>query len=245
MPSIHASDASREPIRRVGKFQSKKQVVHNSLRLAILHGDLQPGSRLVIDEIAHQLDVSPIPVREALQQLQADGLVSIEPYVGTTVSGVHPGMILEVFELLQAMELISLRAVCHRMHDADLDQIETMLHQLDAHVADPDDFSAGNMRLHLFICERADMPLVKSMLFKVFDHWDRLRRHFLNDLYAARCPVAQQEHWQLLEALRRRDPDLLERLTREHNQNARVACADYLESAQSKGDAPCESASEP
>lgn len=56
-------------------FRSKKDVAYDFLHTAILTNDLKPGARLVIDELAAQLGVSQIPIREVLQQLQADGLM--------------------------------------------------------------------------------------------------------------------------------------------------------------------------
>ena len=57
------------------RFRTKQEYVYQSLRSAIMHGELPPGQRLVIDDIARRLEVSAIPIREALQSLQAEGLV--------------------------------------------------------------------------------------------------------------------------------------------------------------------------
>ncbi len=72
-------------------FRSKKEAVYDTLRNAILQGDLKPGARLVIDKLAAELGVSQIPIREALQQLEGEGFVTIEPYVGVTVSDLQAG----------------------------------------------------------------------------------------------------------------------------------------------------------
>ncbi|MEM7738388.1 MAG: GntR family transcriptional regulator, partial [Deinococcota bacterium] len=79
-------------------FSSKKEAVYASLRTAIFQGEFQPGERLVIDTLAKTLGVSAIPVREALQLLQADGLVDIKPHVGASVTTINPDMIYEVFK---------------------------------------------------------------------------------------------------------------------------------------------------
>src|SRR5438067_8819367 len=83
-------------------FRSKKDATYDTLHTAIVRGDLAPGTRLVIDDLAAQIGVSPIPVREALQQLQADGFVVIEPYVGVTVTALQAGLVEEIFALLEA-----------------------------------------------------------------------------------------------------------------------------------------------
>jgi DNA-binding GntR family transcriptional regulator len=212
-------------------FRSKKDAIYQHLHAAIVAGDLAPGVRLVIDELAAQLGVSSIPVREALQQLQADGFVLIEPYVGVTVTTLQAGMIDEIFALLEATEVTSGRAACVRMSADDLAEVERMLRAMDGAVADLDRFSEENVRLHQFICDRAETPLVKNVMRNTLAHWDRLRRYYLEDVFAKRAAASQQEHWQMFAALTARDPDLLEQVIREHNRRAREAYIAYLRDA--------------
>ncbi|NOZ27949.1 MAG: GntR family transcriptional regulator [Chloroflexi bacterium] len=215
-------------MRQITSFRSKKELVYDSLRDAILAGDLPPGTRLIIDDLASQLGVSQIPIREALQQLQADGFVEIKPYVGATVTEVHTGLVTEVFELLEAMEIISGRAACQRMSDEDLQELEERLRRMDDLLDDLDQWSEANIQLHQFICEKAGTPLVGALMSKVVDHWERLRRLYLSDVFARRVREAQEQHWRMLDALRARDPDLLERLVRVHNRTALEAYADRM-----------------
>jgi DNA-binding GntR family transcriptional regulator len=210
------------------EFRSKQELAHDFLRVAILRGDLEPGSRLVIDELASRLGISQIPVREALQQLQAEGFVVIEPHVGARVTEIDAGLVTEVFELLEAMEVISGRAACQRMSEDDLVEIEGLLCRMDALVGEPDRFSEANAHFHQFICDRAKTPLVQSLITKVLDHWDRLRRHYLNDVFVKRVAVAQKGHWRILEALRSRDPCRVEQAIREHARSGLVAYTEYL-----------------
>ena len=70
-------------------FQSKNQIIHGVLLDAIIQGEFPPSTRLIIDEMAAKFEVSPIPIREALRQLEADGFVSFEPHVGFTVTPIQ------------------------------------------------------------------------------------------------------------------------------------------------------------
>ncbi len=216
-------------------FRSKKEAVYDTLRTAILQGDLKPGARLVIDKLAAELGVSQIPIREALQQLEGEGFVTIEPYIGVTVSDLQAGSITEIFGLLEALEVVSGRIACHKLSDDDLDQIEAMLRHLDTLLDDPDRFSEENKRLHHFICDRAGTRLVKEFLTTVLAHWDRLRRHYLNDVFSHRVQVAQADHWAMLAAWRTRDPERVERCIRQHNRSAREDYVNYLANLEEKG----------
>jgi len=208
---------------------SKTDLCYSSLHAAILRGDLKPGSRIVIDELARQMGVSSIPIREALQRLQAEGLVDTAPHVGARVAEMDSHSIYEIFELKEAMEIISGRAACQRMSEDELQKAESILRAMDRTVDDLDLWSAENVRFHEFICECAGMPLVRDLMRQILGHWGRLRRVYLEEVFAQRHLEAQQEHWALFKALRTGDPDYVERVTCDHNRSAIVAYTRALE----------------
>ncbi|MEM7126918.1 MAG: GntR family transcriptional regulator [Chloroflexota bacterium] len=210
-------------------FRSKKEFVYETIRERILSGELEPETRLIIDELSSDLGVSPIPVREALQQLQSEGLVTIEPYVGARVAEMHKESIEEIFALLEATEVISGRAACSRLTDDDLAQIESLLHAMDATVNDVERWSEQNVELHQLFCEKANMPLVGALMQQVVDYWNRLRRLYLEQVFSRRIRDAQRDHWILLEALRTRDPDKVEKVVQEHNRQALAGYLRHLE----------------
>ena len=204
-------------------FRSKKEAVLDSLRASIVNGVIRPGERLVIDDLARNLGVSPIPVREALQQLQADGFVVIQPHVGVTVTRIEPQLITEIFDLLESLELISGREACTRMSPEQFTAMESLLKQMDGLEGDLDAWSDANVQLHRFICDCAGMPLVQSMLVKVLEHWRRLRALYMNDVFAHRVAGAQREHWMMFRAMKARDVARLEKVVHNHNRAARAA----------------------
>ncbi|NJN83543.1 MAG: GntR family transcriptional regulator [Caldilineaceae bacterium] len=207
---------------------SKKEFVYESLREEILEGHLPPGQRVIIDDLAERLGVSPIPVREALQQLQHDGFVTIEPFVGAHVTEIHAGLIREVFALLEASEIVSSQSACLVMSEKELAELEALIRRMDGNVDDLEAWSDDNVRLHGMICEVAGMTLVASVMKQVLDHWKRLRRHYLEEVSGARVKHAQREHWQMLAALRTRDPGVVADVIRQHNRLALDAYLDYL-----------------
>src|SRR5271157_5830459 len=169
----------------IGLPRSKKELVTKTLRNAILSGELIPGTRLVIEDLAKQLGVSPIPVREALQQLGADGYVLIEPYLGARVAPIEAESVVEVFSLLETMEVVSSRAACQHMSDSDFNVLEEILVKMDSLIGDPELWSQENRHFHNYICDKSGTRLIGSLMSKVLDHWDRLHRYFLRDVYFA------------------------------------------------------------
>lgn len=215
-------------MRPVASARSKKDLVIQELSNAILSGELLPGTRLIIEDLAKQLKVSPIPVREALQQLQADGYVTIEPYIGARVAPIESESVIEVFTLLEAMEVTSSRAACIHLTENDFHALESILRKMDSLVGDPEGWSQENRHFHQLICDRSGTHLVGALMSKVLDHWDRLHRYFLKDVFAKRLPKAQKEHWKILATLRTRNVEKLEALLREHNQSSLAAYTRYL-----------------
>lgn len=212
------------PLTPLTTFTSKKDAVYSSLRAAILRGDFEPGERLVIDTLARGLGVSTIPVREALQLLQADGLIDIRPHVGATVTDIRPDTVYEVFKLLEATEIISGRAACERMSDEEIAELSALVDAMNDLTDDPERWSAENVRLHRFICECSGTRLAGEVMAKALDQWNRIRCYYLDAVFTSRLPRAQKQHRALLKALKKRDADKLERVIQKHN---RTALADY------------------
>jgi len=215
-------------MRRLNAVRSKRDLVVAEIREAILNGELAPGVRLVIDDLAEKLGVSTIPVREALQQLHADGYIVFEPFIGARVAGIAAESIVEVFTLLEAMEVTSSRMACGRLGPEELADLQTIVARMDTLTSDAEAWSQENRRFHEFICARAGTQLVASLITKVLDHWDRLHRHFLKEVFVSHLPIAQKQHWQILRAIRSGDADQVERLVRKHNQSALRAYQDHL-----------------
>lgn len=199
------------------KFTSKKEQIYAHLHDGIMEGTFAPGSRLVIDQLAEELHISQTPLREVLRMLESDGLVEIEPYVGARVAPLEADSIHEIFSLLSSLEVISSQLACKRMTDEEIETVAEMVAKMEALVDNPNAWSQENKALHAYICECATMPLIRRMLIMVLDHWDRLRRIYLTDVFAKRVSTAQAEHVKLVAALRSRDPDRVEQILVEHN----------------------------
>lgn len=215
--------------------RTKQEFVYRTLRDAILRCELQPGERLVIDDLARRLNVSIIPVREALQLLQAESLVQVVPHVGTSVTPVSRDSILDVFTVLEGLEVSATRLVAERGRASDLTLLGGQVDAMQAALAanDREEWAALNRRFHLTISELPGLDMVKELTSKALDRWDRLRRFYFKGVLTHRIEQAQQEHHEILEAMRTRDMVTLHTLVRRHNQGALQAYLSYLDAADS------------
>jgi DNA-binding GntR family transcriptional regulator len=209
-------------------FRSKSELAYTWMRDAIIDGTLQPGSRLVIDDLAAQLGVSQIPIREGLSYLQAEGFVTFQPHVGATVTEIHPALVNEIFGLLETAEVICGREACRQEDPEFLQEVENMLREIDGLIDNPDEFSKANARFHLYICRQAGTLFMQKIVERVWLHWDRLRRSYLNAVFSLQTQTAQSEHWELFAALQARDADRVEEISRRHNRRAHEAYARFM-----------------
>jgi len=210
-------------------YRSKQDFVYTTLRQKILTGELPPGSRLVIGDLATVLGVSHIPVREALQRLSADGYAVTRPYLGTHVTELKAESVRELFQVMAALELISVRLALPRFGAEEVSALEQRLRAMDGLVADPDAWSHANIALHVWLCEKADAALVMSLLTRAFDHWDRLRRFYFAPVFQKRIGAAQREHWLMFEAFKAGDAEKLVAAVHTHNEAATRAYIEHLE----------------
>jgi DNA-binding GntR family transcriptional regulator len=213
------------------RFRTKQEYVYQSLRGAIMRGELPPGQRLVIDEIARRLEVSAIPIREALQSLQAEGLVVSAPHVGATVASISQDEIHEVFAIMEGLETVAVREAAARLTDEQGELLRTIVSDMDGTVdrREYERWAEMNGRLHRSIGEVAAMPLLREMTDRALSRWERLRRHYFQGVLVPRVEQAQREHRELLAALVARDPDEAERVVRAHNRNAQAAYSVFLQ----------------
>jgi DNA-binding GntR family transcriptional regulator len=216
---------------RAARYRTKQELAYHALRDAIMRCELPPGRRLVIDDLARQLQVSSIPVREALQQLQSEGLVTNVPHMGATVSAISRESIDEVFTLMEGLETVATRRAAQRLTPEGAAELESLVAAMDeaARAARHDEWADLNTRFHLGISRLAGMPMLLEMTQRVLARWDRVRRFYFSGVLVHRLELAQKEHRQLLRLIRERDLAGLEQLVREHNQGALRAYEDFLQ----------------
>jgi DNA-binding GntR family transcriptional regulator len=201
---------------------TKQQAIYQHLKDRILEGRLAPGQRLIIDEIAAQLGISIIPVREALQLLQAERLVEIRPHAGATVAAITPANIEEVFTILEGMEAVAARRVAKKIPPQIDARLQKVIQEMDIaeKQEDVERWSALNMDFHLAISDASGMPWLREITARALGNWDRIRRYFFREGRHHRFTQAQKDHHAILIALRKGDADEAERVLRRHNQRA-------------------------
>ncbi len=207
--------------------QATHELVASVLREAITRGLLKANQPLPQDEIAAQLRVSHIPVREALRQLQSEGLVTYLPNRGAMVSALTPDEIREIYEIRAILETAAVRRAVGRLSAERLAQAAAILDRAEQ-VADAAAWGALDVEFHRSIYGLEDRPrfgeLIDGLLRRVDRYW---LAHGLMLRYRADF---EREHRALLDALRARDADAAASLLERHLAGAAERLATALES---------------
>jgi DNA-binding GntR family transcriptional regulator len=183
--------------------RTNHQFVREALRHAILAGEYPPGSRLVQADLAKQLDVSTTPVREALRDLAADGLVRLDAYRGAIIQPLDPEEIEEIYQLLKVLEPPSIERAVRFVTEPELDEAAKVLDRmLDG--GDSADFVALDREFHGLFARAARSPRLQSTLDSLRDSAARYIAASFRDS-AEMVEHANRDHKALLEAMRKRD----------------------------------------
>jgi DNA-binding GntR family transcriptional regulator len=189
----------------IGAIQQAKNtaaLIADALRSAILQGKLRSGQALRQDEIAAEFNVSKIPVREALVQLQAEGLVDLIPGRGALVSHLSIDEIAEIYTIRRALEPLALERAIPNATRADFLKAEHILDEID-HVEDLMLWAELNWEFHAALYRPADMPLLEQTVQTL--HNNAVRYLILNYLDRAYLEVSQNQHRELLALCRQQE----------------------------------------
>lgn len=197
--------------------KTRTQVVLEVIRERILSGDIKAGTSLRQSALAAELNVSRIPVREALLQLEAEGLVNFEPHKGATAARLSADQVKELFELRALIETDLLAKSIVNMTDADINKAQIILVELEQSFGQADSgskWSELNTAFHTCLYQAANRPNTMEIVQNLNSNCDRYIR--LHLLHKGGIPKAEKQHQQLIEFCKKRDSKAACDLLREH-----------------------------
>lgn len=192
------------------------QRIRLALENDIVDGRFQPGDRIDPDAIAADYGCSRTPVREALQALEASGLLIVQPKRGTFVTKLGVAQLMERFELMAQMEAFCARLACRRAEDADHRRIEASLSacELAAKAGDSDRYYAENTEFHQAIYHAAHNAFLEAETLRLQAILQPYRRRQLQARGRVRTSLA--EHRQIARAIRDGAEDEAARAMQDH-----------------------------
>ncbi|NYE24491.1 GntR family transcriptional regulator [Pigmentiphaga litoralis] len=188
-------------------FTKASDRIRMEIEEAIKDGSLLPGESVDEAELALQYDVSRTPVREALLQLQAQGLLTSLPRGGMIVAKMDLQQLLSLWELLAELEGVAVRLACQRMTPEELDII-VRHHEASRKVAEADDVAGwqeSNLRFHELIYRATRNPYLRQEVLRMRTRTGYYRRHAFAALGQIRNSFEQ--HRRVVEAFQKGDAE--------------------------------------
>jgi DNA-binding GntR family transcriptional regulator len=184
-----------------------QQFVLGELRRAITTGRLRPGTPIRQDALAEELQVSRVPLREALKTLEGEGLVTYKPHKGYCVAMLSLDDLREVYRIRELLEEEAVRAAVARLTDDDLHRIEAAQEEVEraAAAGDVAAMATANRTFHMTLFDCAGMPRLARLIRTLWDTTDAYRSMYYGD--AGNRERVVKEHRAALDALRRRSAD--------------------------------------
>jgi DNA-binding GntR family transcriptional regulator len=191
-----------------------KDICYAHLRGAILSGALRGGDRILTEAVAAELGLSRMPVREALRQLDAEGLVVIRPNRGAIVASPSVDELSELLEMRAVLEGLAARHAAGRLGAADIDELDALVAGMRRASADPNRWVVQHERFHDALLDLSGRPRLAAEV-------RRLRARLLPYIqaYARSQPEPEtlgHEHEVIVDALRDRDAARAERQVAAH-----------------------------
>ncbi len=184
-----------------------------AIRRLLLSGEFASGEPLRQDRLAARLGVSRTPLREALHRLSVEGFVRLDPHRGAVVAEPSPQELLELYEIREAVEVLAVRSAAESCTPADADGFEGDLDAM-RYITDARAWGRANGRFH----ERVYALSGKTQLCDLVGQLVQRAELYVCILASSsdRTRQANHEHEELVVALRDRDPDRAEAITRRH-----------------------------
>jgi DNA-binding GntR family transcriptional regulator len=192
----------------------------DELRRMILSGRLRPGDRLRIEDLAGVLGVSPMPVREALHHLTAEGSVTLDPYRGFSVSHLSAAEAEDLYSTRAVLEALAARVAVPRLDGLTLAALgEALARQAAACAAgDATAFIEWDLGFHRVLYAAAGRPVLARQIAGLINSSVRYSR--ANLPLPGSMDAALAAHGTILDACRRRDAALAATVTRRHTEQA-------------------------
>ena len=190
--------------------------VFSRVREDILSGKYKDSEELKENTIAAELGVSRTPVREALRQLELEGLVSIIPNKGAYVTGISEKDIHDIYIIRSYLEGLCARWACEHITEEQIEAMEETIYLSDFHARKGHNEQLVELdnRFHVLIYEASNSKILNHVLSDFHQYVERVRKITLSS--SERAAESNEEHRLILDAIRNRDGDKAETLAHEH-----------------------------
>ena len=200
-----------------------REIILEELRAAIFDKKLKEGDRLVENNIAKSMGVSRTPVREALRQLEIEGLAINIARKGTLVKGISKEDIMEIYDIREVLEGLAVRGACLNISRKEIFRLKEIIKIMRKSINenDTDKYIKSHNEYNRIILDASKNKRLVSNLEYIYEYLKSMRKVTLSN--EVRREKALLEHNSIVEAIEKGDEVLAEKLARDHVINAKNA----------------------
>lgn len=214
---------------KMNEYLPLRDVVFNTLRQAILKGELAPGERLMEIQLANKLGVSRTPIREAIRKLELEGLVIMIPRKGAEVADITEKSLRDVLEVRKALEELAVQLACEKITQEELEELEKAgenFKKVLKRSKDITEVAEADVRFHDVIYMATDNQKLIHLLNKLREQMYRYRVEYLKnpDVHEQ----LTQEHEEIVYHIKRREKVEATAVTCQHIDNQVSAVTDKI-----------------
>lgn len=207
----------------MNEYLPLRDVVFNTLRQAILKGELKPGERLMEIALAEKLGVSRTPIREAIRKLELEGLVTMVPRRGAHVANITEKDLNDVLEVRIGLENMAIDKACALMKKEAFDELKSAAEHFSQILEEGDltKLAEADVEFHEIIYKASDNRRLLQLLNNLREQIYRYRIEYLKE--ESTRAILVKEHGDIYMAIRARDAQRAKAITFNHIENQRQA----------------------
>ncbi|MGN0711253.1 MAG: GntR family transcriptional regulator [Anaerovoracaceae bacterium] len=200
-----------------------REIVYEELKLQILTGKIEPGTRMMEVELAEDMGVSRTPIREAIRKLEKEGLVVIEPRKGAYASQISTEDMVDILEVRQTMEGMAAEIAAKNVNPDQLKQIEETeeLYSRAIKTGNTADMIYYDAKFHKMIVEASNNKILLQLIEPLQEMALRFRYLYYDD--SKRAAKMPNEHQHIIEAIASGDSDKAKKAADNHIRNLKEA----------------------
>ncbi len=208
-------------------------LIEADLRRAILDGELAPGEAVRQEVWAKKFNVSRLPVRQALQRLEDEGLMTITPYAGARVAVVALEDCIALYEMREAIEPLVVARSTSELTPDDLVEIRDAMEAAEAVAHDSAAWLGADREFHRQVNRHCSIPQALKLATQLYNQTQQYRREYIRAVTAERIKLAELEHRTIFAALEYGDAIEAAERTRLHIRHTRMVLQSELSEGES------------
>ena len=219
---------------QMNEFLPLRDVVFNTLRQAILTGELKPGERLMEIHLANKLGVSRTPIREAIRKLELEGLVTMIPRRGAEVAQITEKSMNDVLEVRRALDALCVELACERITQEDMGRLKQACEAFEAagRTRDVKKIARADVELHDIIVQATGNQRLVQLIHNLSEQMYRYRFEYIKD--ASQHQRLIDEHRMIYESIVKKDREAASQAAHVHIDNQKKAIIAQIRSEKKK-----------